>query len=80
MRLLSLLLLPACGGSTFLASDKSDTGGWSDWADSEEPNAAPGDAGEDDADDGLGSEEETSLLGLRPATTPAYVFVAITIS
>ncbi len=69
MRLITLLLLVSCD------SDKSnsDTGGWYD---SEEPNAAPGDADSDQDDDDLGSEEETSLLGLRPATTPAYVFVA----
>jgi len=41
-------------------------------------NSAPPseDQGESDFDDGLGSEEESDFLALRPATTDAYVFVA----
>jgi DNA-binding beta-propeller fold protein YncE len=69
MRLFAMaaLSMVGCDGS----KDASDTGGWYD----SEPSAAPGDA-ESDEDDDLGSEEETTLLGLRPATTPDYVFVA----
>ncbi|MFT5685276.1 MAG: hypothetical protein ACI8RZ_006226, partial [Myxococcota bacterium] len=69
MRLITLVLLVACddGGS-------DDTG--SDWGGSDSSNAiSDGDDTEGDSDD-LGSEDETTLLGLRPATTPAYVFVA----
>ena len=72
MRWTSLLLLVGCDAGYSLM-ESADTGGWYD----SEPSAAPGfDADEDDADDGLGSEEETTLLGLRPATTAEYVFVA----
>ena len=70
MRLLTLLCIIGCDEKSYAY----DTGGWDS---TEESNAAPqGDDSDADADDGLGSEEETTLLGLRPATTAEYVFVA----
>ena len=55
----------------------------SDYDDSYSEEAMEGDYGppnsdteESDFDDGLGSEEESDFLALRPATTDAYVFVA----
>ena len=52
------------------AEEAYSDGGMSD--SQSEPNAGD----ESDFDDGLGSENESNFLALRPATTDAYVFVA----
>ena len=70
-------LMTACSSysldSKMSSSDESgyyyDTG-----AQNVDPNEGPDSDGE--FDDGLGSEEESDFLALRPATTNTYVFVA----
>ena len=69
--MLTFLLLTGCYSEMYGGFYSGDTG----WYGDESAMAEPSDADESVEDD-LGSEEETSLLGLRPATTPAYVFIA----
>jgi len=62
------------GEEMFGFSDSDDSyGGVS----MEEPSPDSGDS-ENDPDDGLGSEDESNFLGLRPGTTNEYVFVVNT--
>ncbi len=72
MSLLSILLVGCRGYDSAIASFSNDTG----YASGESADDSDGALPSDETDDGLGSEDEETLLGLRPATTDAYVFVA----
>jgi DNA-binding beta-propeller fold protein YncE len=70
-------LMVACSSADYMVNDKSsaDEGGWGDTGAYNSAPESESDSNED-FDDGLGSEEESDFLALRPATTDAYVFVA----
>ena len=71
-------LMLACASEEFAMTKSADYGAEESYSDGgmsdsqSEPNAGD----ESDFDDGLGSENESNFLALRPATTDAYVFVA----
>jgi DNA-binding beta-propeller fold protein YncE len=70
-------LMTACSSYSLESKmSSSDEGGY--YYDTGAQNAAPNYEADNDGefDDGLGSEEESDFLALRPATTNTYVFVA----
>jgi DNA-binding beta-propeller fold protein YncE len=70
------LMMIACSDASFSAKSSAESdGAYYDTGSQDyayEPSTEPG----NDADDGLGSEDESNFLALRPATTNTYVFVA----
>jgi len=69
-------LLTACSESAVKMSADYSMDEAESWNDTGYDNPPGSNDTEADFDDGLGSEEESDFLALRPATTDAYVFVA----
>lgn len=69
-------LLVACGESSMSFKAEADEAGYGYYGDTGYNMAEPNDDADGEFDDGLGSEDESDFLALRPATTNTYVFVA----
>jgi DNA-binding beta-propeller fold protein YncE len=69
-------LMVACGEASMSFKAEADEAGYGYYGDTGYNTAEPNDDSDGEFDDGLGSEDESDFLALRPATTNTYVFVA----
>lgn len=69
-------LMVACGEASMSFKAEADEAGYGYYGDTGYNTAEPNDDADGEFDDGLGSEDESDFLALRPATTNTYVFVA----